>query len=292
MEISTAPGIFLYTNCQIIIMNKFALVTGAAKGIGRSIAFELAKRGFDLLLADIDGTGLYRTAATLRLGHQVFVDCLEIDLATEGAGEKIRSWSKHYHDKITVIVNNAGYGLNAAFTDIPFHEHVDNINVNIRAVLEINHLFVPILRQRSGAYILNVVSTTAYQPVPYLNVYASTKAFMLSFTRSLRYELRNSTVSVTALSPGSTDTDFVNRAGMGDTVREAADRFNMTPDRVAKIAIDGLFKGRAEVIPGFVNKLNAWLPKFFPKSLVEKIAGSIYEPRTAKLLQKVWSATG
>ncbi len=273
-------------------MQKLALVTGAAKGIGRSIASELAKRGYGLLLVDIDATGLYRTAATIRLGYQVFVDCLEIDLATEGAGERIRSWSKYHHDQLTVVVNNAGYGLNAAFTDVPFHEHVANINVNVRAVLEINHLFIPVLKEKASAYLLNVVSTTAYQPVPYLNVYASTKAFMLSFTRSLRYELRNTNVTVTALSPGSTDTDFVNRAGMGESVRETADRFNMTPDRVAEIAINGLFKGKAEIIPGFINKLNAWFPKFFPKSFVEKIAGSIYQPRIAPHAQKVWPAAG
>lgn len=273
-------------------MNKYALVTGAAKGIGRSIAFELASRGFNLLLADIDGTSLYRTAATLRFGHQVQVDCLEIDLSIEGAGERLKQWSKHYHDSITVVVNNAGYGLNAAFTDIPFHEHIANINVNVRSVLEINHLFIPILRHKSNAYLLNVASTTAYQSVPYLNIYASTKAFMLSFTRSLRYELRNTNISVSALSPGSTDTDFVNRAGMGESVKKTAVRFNMTPEKVAKVAIDGLFKGKAEIIPGFINKLNAFLPRFFTKSFVEKIAASIYEPRKAESSQSVLSAVG
>jgi len=136
-----------------------------------------------------------------------------------------------------------------------------------------------VLRQFPRAYLLNLASTTAYQTVPYLNIYAATKAFALSFTRGLRYELRHSGISVSALSPGSTDTDFVNRARMSEHTRSIANRFNMTPEKVASIAVEGLFKGKAEIIPGFTNKLNAWLPKFFPKLFVEKIAAGIYAPK-------------
>ncbi|MBO9660853.1 MAG: SDR family NAD(P)-dependent oxidoreductase, partial [Chitinophagaceae bacterium] len=153
------------------------------------------------------------------------------------------------------------------------------IDVNIKAQLSITHEFLPVLRKAEKAFLLNVCSTTAYQPVPYLAVYAASKAFVLSFNKSLRYELRNSSVSLSYLSPGSTDTDFVIRARMKAHTLKQAERFNMTPESVAKIAVDGLFKGKEEIVPGFLNKLNAVLPKFFPLLLVRKIAASIYEPR-------------
>lgn len=261
-------------------MNQYALITGAAKGIGRSIAAALAERRYSLLLVDIDGITLAQTAYHIKERYAVDVQYLELDLASEDASGRLKHWSRPYHDQLQIVVNNAGYGLNGSFAHIPCREHVDNIYVNVRAVAEISHVFIPILRQRpEQTYLLNVASTTAYQSVPYLNVYAATKAFVLSFTRGLRYELRKTNVSVSCLSPGSTDTDFVNRARMGEPVRKTAARVNMSPDRVARIAVQGLFRGRSEIVPGWVNKLNAFLPKFFPKSWVEKIAGGIYEPK-------------
>src|ERR1051325_10952252 len=99
-------------------MNYYALVTGAAKGIGRAIAFELAKQNYNLLLADIDGTGVYLAANKIKTLYNVSVDCLEIDLSEDNSAEKLKSWSKRYHDKLQVVVNNAGFGLNGAFTNI------------------------------------------------------------------------------------------------------------------------------------------------------------------------------
>jgi short-subunit dehydrogenase len=136
-----------------------------------------------------------------------------------------------------VVVNNAGYGLNGSFAEIPYHHHIDNINVNIKAVVDISHRFIPVLNKRAKGYLLNIASTTSYQTVPYLNIYASTKSFVLFFTRGLSYELRHTNVSVSALSPESTDTDFVKCAKMGESVLKAAKKFNMSPEAVGKIAV-------------------------------------------------------
>ncbi|MEZ2441029.1 SDR family NAD(P)-dependent oxidoreductase [Chitinophaga sp. RCC_12] len=257
----------------------YALITGAAKGIGKAIAAQLAERNYHLLLVDIDEKSLAATAETLAAQYHVNVHTLHQDLSAPDALSNVTGWSSTWHHSLTVVVNNAGYGINGPFEQLTLQEQFNIIDVNIRAQVGLSYAYIPVLRQFSKAYLLNLASTTAYQTVPYLNIYASSKAFALSFTRGLRYELRHSPISVSALSPGSTDTDFVNRARMGDYTRNVANRFNMTPEKVAKIAIDGLFKGKAEIIPGFTNKLNAWLPKFFPKLFVEKIAAGIYEPK-------------
>ena len=261
-------------------MSSYAIVTGAAKGIGKALARELAEINYELLLIDMDSENLELTAKEIETCYGVTVYTLTLDLSQSNCAEAIFEWSKDYHDKLSIIINNAGYGLNGAFQSMSLDEQMNIIDVNVKAIVSICHKFIPILNEQPKSFLVNVASTTAYQTVPYLNVYASTKAFMLSFTRGLRYELRNSNISVSAVSPGSTDTQFVNRANMGDSIKKTAKRFNMTAEEVAKIAIKGIFKGKIEIIPGFINKLNAFLPKFFPKTFVEKIAGNIYEPKT------------
>nr|WP_295864527.1 SDR family NAD(P)-dependent oxidoreductase [uncultured Chitinophaga sp.] len=257
----------------------YALVTGAAKGIGKAIAAELAQRNYHLLLVDLDNTSLQETATALVGLYHVHVHTLHQDLSQPDALSKVTAWSSRWHDQLSVVVNNAGYGINGAFENLTLEEQFNIIDVNVKAQVGLSYAYIPVLRRFPKSWLLNLASTTAYQTVPYLNIYAATKAFALSFTRGLRHELRHSPISVSALSPGSTDTDFVNRARMGGSTRKLADRFNMTPEKVAKIAVNGLFKGKAEIVPGFVNKLNAFLPKFFPKPLVEKIAANIYEQR-------------
>ncbi|WP_158618233.1 SDR family NAD(P)-dependent oxidoreductase [Chitinophaga lutea] len=264
----------------------YALVTGAAKGIGRAIAAELAAKKYSLLLADIDGPGVREVAGTLSKQYGIDAQYLQTDLSQPGAADQLKLWTGGYHQLLNVVVNNAGYGLNGRFEELSLSSQLNIIDLNIKTQVAVSHAFIPILRSFPQSYLLNVGSTTAFQSVPYLNVYAATKAFVLSFTRSLRHELRQSPISVSCLIPGSTDTDFVNRAGMGAGTLRIASRFNMTPESVGKTAVQGLFAGKAEIIPGFTNRLNAFLPKFFPKAFVEKIAAGIYRPRPEEPLLK------
>lgn len=260
----------------------YALVTGAAKGIGKSIATELAKRNYSLLLTDFDEANLKTTADSLQRKYGIEVLHFVKDLAAPDAVEQLYSWAAPYHSQLTVVVNNAGYGLNGAFEELPIADQFGIIDVNIKAQLGITHAFLPVLKRFRKSYLLNVCSTTAYQPVPYLTVYAASKAFILSFNRSLKHELRNTSVSLSYLSPGATDTAFVVRAGMKQHTLKTATRFNMTADEVGAIAVSGLFKGKEAIVPGFLNKLNAVLPKFFPVSFVRRIAASIYEEKKPK----------
>ena len=151
------------------------------------------------------------------------------------------------------------------------------MQVNMNAVVELTYHFLPVLKQQPKAYIMNIASSAAYQAVPYLGLYAATKTFVLQFSRALHYELRNSSVSVTCISPGATDTDFANRAKVGPKALKAADKFNMTPVKVAAIAVDSMFSGKTEVVTGFINKLGAFITRILPKKVIENGAAKLYE---------------
>lgn len=261
------------------IYSRYAFVTGAAKGIGKSIAFELAGRGYSLLLVDSDENELSHTVSHLQKRFRNSdIRGLGFDLSHTGKFSEILDWTSPYHKNLEVVVNNAGFGLNGSFEDLNLEEQLRIIDVNLKALIKLTYLYLPVLKGPSRRYILNVASTAAYQAVPYFTVYSASKAAVLSFNRALRYELRSSNISLTNLSPGSTDTDFVHRAQMGSSLKKLAEKFNMSPDEVAKIAVTGLFAGKSEIIPGFTNVLNAYLPRFVPKILTETIGARIYHP--------------
>jgi short-subunit dehydrogenase len=150
------------------------------------------------------------------------------------------------------------------------------MQVNMSAMVSLTHQLLPTLKKQSKAYILNVASTAAYQAVPTMAVYCASKAFVLNYTRSLRYELKSIGISVSCVSPGPTTSNFTSRAGM-QAMQAVADKFNMPSEQVAKSAIDGLFNHKAEIIPGLVNWLTVYSTYLSPKSLVEKIAAGLYE---------------
>ena len=153
----------------------------------------------------------------------------------------------------------------------------DMMQVNMSTPLALILKTIPLLKQHPKAYILNIASAAAYQAVPGLSIYAATKSFILSASRGIRYELRDSNISVTAVCPGATDTNFANRADItNEKAVKAAAKLNMKAEIVAKMAVDAMYAGKAELITGFINKIGALLTVILPKSVMEKGAGSIY----------------
>ena len=255
----------------------YALITGASKGIGKEIAVELAKRGHNLLLIARSEELLKTQAQTISTTFKIDVDYLAIDLSSVGATNKIYDYCISKNHSINILVNNAGYGLSGPLEKYPVTDNINMMEVNMMALVQLTQLFLPILRQQPKSYILNIASSAAYQAVPFMSLYAATKAFVLNFSRGLRQELRGSAVSVTCICPGATATDFTVRAEIGKKGLKTAEKVNMTPEAVAKIAVKAMFAGKAEVIAGFVNKLGAFLVWLLPKGLVEKTAMKIYQ---------------
>ncbi|HEY2347374.1 MAG TPA: SDR family oxidoreductase [Puia sp.] len=255
----------------------FALITGASKGIGKCIAEQLAARGYDLLLIARSADLLEQVSNEISLSSNKNCQWLTVDLSKNGAAEAIFEWCNNNRFDVSVLVNNAGYGLSGSFEKYTVEEHSDMLMVNIISVTKLIRLFLPSFLKQPAAYILNIGSSASYQAVPLLSAYAASKAYVLNFSRGLFQELKKTNVSVTCVCPGPTDTNFVNRANIGAKGQKAADRFNMSPQIVARIAVDSLFRRKPEVITGGLNKLSAFFAWLLPKSTVEGIAKKLYE---------------
>ncbi len=255
---------------------KYALITGASKGIGRSMAIALARRKINLLLIARSANELISLQTEIKNQYNVEVDILSIDLNQAQAPKLVYNWITERNYAINILINNAGYGLWGKFEELDLSAQLEMCQLNMITVTSLCHLLLPILSTEKKAYILNVCSTAAYQAVPTLAIYSATKAFVLSFTRALRFELKDGPVSVSCLSPGPVDTGFAHRAGL-DAFNKMAEKFNMKPDEVAEIALKGMFAEKSEIIPGFTNIISVYANRILPKGFIEKMAAGIYK---------------
>ena len=256
---------------------EYALITGASKGIGKAIAGDLAARGFNVLLVARSEELLQQEANRITTLYPVKADWLSLDLSMPQAAENVYDWCRAKGYTVTILVNNAGYGLSGPFEKYSVAQHLNMMQLNMSTLVALTRLFLPDLHRQPKAYILNIASSAAYQAVPGLSLYAATRAFVLAFSRGLHQELHKSSVSVTCVCPGATDTDFPNRAQLGEKGMAAAEKLNMTPEAVAVIATRAMLAGKPEVITGFINKVGAAMAWLLPKTLVERTAMKIYE---------------
>ncbi|HTH57366.1 MAG TPA: SDR family oxidoreductase [Cyclobacteriaceae bacterium] len=257
----------------------FALVTGASGGIGLDIARELGKRKIDLLLVARSEKNLLQAQQELTRQYGVRVEYLGADLSNSGGVSSVLNWISKNNYQISILVNNAGYGIWGSVENTSWTDLSNMMNLNMVAVVELCHSLLPELKKHNQSYILNVASTASYQAIPTLATYAASKAFVLLFTRGLRRELKKTNVSVTCLSPGATSTNFVDRAGMNEQLKTKAEKFSMKSAEVASIAVKGMFSKRAEIIPGFINWFSVQMTYFVPKAVPEGIAEGLYKTK-------------
>ena len=255
----------------------YALITGSSKGIGKEIANELAIKGYDLLLIARNSYELQMVKEEFEKRYGLKVDYLVADLSEVGSVDRIVAWVEEKQIDLRILVNNAGYGLVGQFEQYSFDENQKMMQVNMHALVEMCQKFYPYLVGKGQAYVLNIASSTAYQAIPNMSLYAATKVFVLNFSRGLSHEWKDKGISVTVVSPGATTTNFNDRANLQDKARKAAEKVTMTPASVAKLAVEGMFAKKIEVITGMVNKLGAFLAWIAPKAISEKVAKGIYE---------------
>ncbi|HYY41478.1 MAG TPA: SDR family NAD(P)-dependent oxidoreductase, partial [Pyrinomonadaceae bacterium] len=169
------------------------------------------------------------------------------------------------------LINNAGFGSMGEFAALDLARELNMIDLNIKALVALTHLYLAPMRERKRGAIINVASTAAFQPVPYMATYAATKAFVLSFSEALWEENRAHGIKVLALCPGVTNTNFFDAARMSQSPPL---RITETPEAVVETALRGLARGRSHIISGWLNYLQTEAERLLPRSVVTRIAGS------------------
>lgn len=261
--------------------NKTVLITGASSGIGEAFAQNLAKRRSNLILTARSENKLRYLAEELIKTHSIDCHVFPTDLSETPNAKWLFDQISENGLSVDVLINNAGFGKWGKFLNYDRENYQNMIDLNVNSLIQITHLFLPSMIEKRDGGVINVASTAAFQPIPYGAVYVGSKAFVLSFSESLWGEYRKSGVTITALCPGTTATNFFNVAIPDGTERE--NRMKKlpqieTPEKVAQIGLEAFLKGKNYVISGGKNYFLANLSRIFPRSFVIKIAKTFFEP--------------
>ncbi|HEY5778966.1 MAG TPA: SDR family oxidoreductase [Terrimicrobiaceae bacterium] len=253
-----------------------ALVTGASSGIGLHLASEFASHGHPLVLVAPVADELAQVAGDIAKKHGISVRTIARDLEQTEASGAIFDELHRDGIFIDILVNNAGQGFRGKFVETPLHHDLSTVRLNIEAVLRLTKLFVQPMVQRGHGRILNTASVAGFAPGPLLAVYHASKAFVLSWSEALAIELEDTAITVTALCPGATDTDFFPKAGMTAT-RAFQGQNLMAPQDVAKAGYEGLMNGELFVVPGGMNKALVAARRVLSEAAQAKLSEKFYE---------------
>lgn len=241
-----------------------ALVTGASGGIGEAFARQLAALGLDLILVARSEDKLHALARELASQHSVQAHVIVADLARPGSATELHAETGRLGLEVDLLVNNAGYARAGAFAELTLEEQSDMIRLNVNTLTELTRLYLPAMRERHRGGIINISSTAAFQPVPYMAIYGATKAFVLSFSEALAEEVSADGVVVMALCPGATATGFQKRAGAWEDQRDSM----QSADQVVLEGLRAFERGRRHFIQGGANKLMSVLARLGPRRLI------------------------
>jgi len=247
------------------------LITGASSGIGEVFARKLAAQGHNLLLVARSEDKLINLCNELGRIKSTHAQYVAMDLSERDAPARLFEETQKRELEIDFLINNAGFGSMGDFTKLDLESELKMIDLNVRSLVESTHRFLAPMRERRSGSIINVASTAAFQPVPFMATYAATKAFVLSFSEALWEENRPYGVKVMALCPGVTETNFFDAAKM----QRPPARIAQTPEAVVEVALRGLARGKSHVISGWTNFFVTESERLVPRSVVARIAGTM-----------------
>jgi short-subunit dehydrogenase len=244
---------------------KNALITGASGGIGYALAQVFAENGYNLVMVARSKVDLEEAAMEIESRHNVNITTLPIDLFKENAARELYNQVQEKNIQVDVLVNNAGQGEWGNFWETDLKRQLDIIQLNVCSVVSLTHYFLNEMVNRNDGKILNVASVAGTTPTPLLAVYGATKAFVISFSEALFNELKDKNITITALLPGATETDWWDKANARDT--KAGSEEKATPEAVAKVAFEALMKGEDKVIEGLMNKVQVMSGNIIPEQV-------------------------
>jgi short-subunit dehydrogenase len=262
---------------MISFENRTALITGASSGIGEAFAETLAAKGSNLILVARSKGKLDGLASRLTRSCKVAAEVVVADLSEAGAPDKVFARVQKLGRHVDILVNNAGFGSHGHFHSLPMGKVQDMISLNVLTLARLTHLFlIPMVENHEGI-IVNVASTAAFQPVPYMALYGASKAFVLSFSEALWAEYRSQGIRVLALCPGATQTEFFKVAG-----ENAAMGKKRTAKSVVESAMRALDRGKSFVVDGRLNYLMTQSIRLAPRAVVARSAARIMAPSEKK----------
>lgn len=251
-------------------MNDYTLITGASSGIGHELAKLAAQNGQNLVLVARDRSGLEKVKKELtKTDAKLSVKVVDLDLSETTSAQKLYDYCQKNQCNVTTLINNAGFGDYGVFAESDKNRQLNMIDLNVRTLTELTHLFLPSMVAQKSGKIMNVGSVASFFPGPLMSVYFATKNYVLAFSEAIAEELRGSGVTVTCLCPGSTKTNFGKNAHVSDTHSTANPK--TTAKDVAQFGWYHLHQGTVVATYGFGNRLSIALAKFLPRSTRVKL---------------------
>lgn len=256
-----------------------ALVTGASAGIGKAFAQALAQRRYNLVLVARSEEKLQAIAQRLKGQTGVDVYILAQDLTVPEAAAQVFAAVEEKNLTVDLLVNNAGFGDYGGFSDSSRSKQLTMIQLNIAALVDLTYQFLPSMQQHGSGGIINLSSTAAFLPIPYMSVYGATKAFVLNFSEALWAENREKGVKVLAVCPGPVKTEFFQEAGFNDSAAPKIAGPVTTPEAVAQEALGAYDAAQSHIVTGGIyNQLVSILPRFLPRTNLLKFVEKQYRP--------------
>ncbi len=255
-----------------------ALITGASSGIGETFARELAAKKTDLILVARSQDKLDQLATELSSKYQIKTLVIVQDLTEAQAGRLVFDIVQGQNLTVDLLINNAGFGDYGAFGDRPLSKQMAMVQLNISAVVELTGLFLPLMQQKRAGAIINVSSIAGFQPIPYMSVYAATKAFILNFSEALWVENKDLGVKILAVCPGPTESEFYDRADFPDSATGLNGMTMASAEKVVKESLKALDKAKSTVVAGgFANQIIVNLPRLVPRDFLVDIVGKQFK---------------
>ncbi|EGV42555.1 SDR family oxidoreductase [Bizionia argentinensis JUB59] len=255
-------------------MSKTVLITGGASGLGYELALLFAKDNYNLILIDIDADKLKAAEKSIKKSFSVELQTMRKDLCRLNISEEIMSELGGVH--IDALVNNAGFGFYGAFHEVDWARQSQMLNLHVITTTHLTKLVLDGMVERGHGKILNLSSLAAFQPGPLMSLYYATKGYILSFSEAIANELKGTGVTVTALCPGPTKTSFQEVVAVNCSENKIT--FNMaSPQAVAAFGYKAMMSGKSVAIPGGINKILGFLPRFIPRNMATRIVRKIQE---------------
>jgi uncharacterized protein len=251
----------------------YALITGASSGIGLAMAHQLADQGYPLILVARRIDRLEKLAEEIRKRANVDVRVIPMDLSDPDAASRVFEETRKQNLHTEILINNAGYGMQGKFVEMDTRKIAAMFRLNIDALTFLCREFAPAMIARKHGYILNVASASAFLPSPYVSAYAASQAYVGQFSEALRFELQGTGVGVSTLYPGVTKTEFNDVAGAKHPpLMEAS---VLTAEQVAQIGLRGMFRRKRCIVPGLINRINAFFSQVFHRGIITHVAGTL-----------------